>query len=309
MALPDLTNYLVFVQVAEAGSISEAARELGMPKSTISRRLTELEKAQGVRLMHRSTRGLKLTDIGRAFLVHCQAMVAAAEAADQVTQVAQETPRGTVNISAPYAVSQSFLAFVMPEFMKRYPEVLINLTVTNRPVNLVDEGIDIALRVRATIEDSSFIAREITKSPSTIYASPELLEKHGGQPTEPFELTGFPHVSLHYSSGRYGYELTHKAGRKMSVSTRPRLITDDMVVLKQALLAGEGIGSLPNYICAEEIEQGKLVRVLPEWSQATGIMHMVYPHRSGLLPAVRVTIDFLAERLPEVARELMVIHE
>lgn len=300
--LPDLTNYMLFAKTAAAGSISEAARELGMPKSTLSRRLTELENEQGVRLLHRSTRGLKVTDIGQAFLVHCDSLVAAAEAAQQVTQMVQETPRGDIHVSCPYAISQSLLVHLLPEFMALYPEVRIHWRVTNQPVNLIEEGIDVALRVRPTIEDSSLIARTLSRAPTTLYASPALLNQHAIE--HPLDILQVPLLSMHYSSGRYRYELTHTSGDKLSISYQPRLITDDMFVLREAAIAGQGMVALPNYICSDAVQQLQLQRVLSEWSLPLGIMHLVYPYRRGLLPAVRVFVDFLVERLPSYAQQL-----
>lgn len=304
MAIPDLTNYLIFARVVAAGSVSAGARELNMPKSTVSRRLTELEDEQGVRLLHRSTRGLKLTDIGQAFLVHCETMVAAAEAAQQVTQMVQEIPRGDIHVSSPYAISQSMLVNLLPEFMSLYPDVRINLMVTNRPVNLIDEGIDVALRVRPFIEDSSLIARPLADAPGTLYRSPNRgdVAKITKPLRHPLDLVNFTHLSLHYTSGQYRYDMTSQHGEKLTVSFRPRLITDDMIVLREAAIDGLGIVSLPNYLGKQAVEDGLLERVLPDWSLPMGIMHMVYPYRRGLLPAVRVFIDFLAERLPATAQ-------
>lgn len=306
MSLPDLTNYLIFARVVAAGSISAGARELGMPKSTVSRRLTELEEEQGIRLVHRSTRGLKLTDVGQAFLIHCEALVSAAEAAQQVTQRVRETPRGTVHVASPYALSQSLLTELLPPFMHDYPEVNVELTVTNRPVNLIDEGIDIALRVRSSIEDSSLIARPLADSPLTIYAAPSLLQQRG-VPKHPLDLMDMPQLSLHYTSGRYAYQLTADDGERLTVSFTPRLITDDMIVLREAAMQGLGLVALPNYLCAEALQTGQLQRVLPHWHLPMGIMHLVYPHRRGLLPAVRVLIDYLVAHVPEVSQRSLVL--
>lgn len=301
--LPDLTNYYLFAKVAQSGSISAAAKQLGMPKSTLSRRLTELEEEQGVRLMHRSTRGLKLTDIGHAFLLHCESLVSAAEAAQQTTQVVQEYPRGDIKLSSPYAISQTMLKRLLPEFLERYPDVRIQLVVTNTPVNLIDDGIDIALRVRPEIESSSLIARPLMDAPSRLYASPSLLAQFGIE--HPLDLTACPHLSLHYSSGRYRYEFKHQeTAETLSISYRARLITDDMMVLKEAAIAGQGVVALPPYIVDDAVNNGLLQTILPQWQLPMGIMHLVYPHRRGLLPAVRVLIDFLVERLPQLDPEV-----
>ncbi|WP_411358149.1 LysR family transcriptional regulator [Pseudidiomarina salilacus] len=306
MSLPDLTNYLIFARVVAAGSISAGARELGMPKSTLSRRLTELEEEQGIRLVHRTSKGLKLTDVGQAFLIHCEALVNAAEAAQQVTQLLRETPRGTVHVSAPYALSQSLLTELLPAFMRDYSEVNVELMVTNRPVSLIDEGIDVALRVRANIEDSSLVARPLADSQHTLYGAPSLVAARG-EPKHPLDLIDFPHLSLHYTSGRYGYQLTADDGEQLSISMQPKLITDDMIVLREAAIQGQGLVSLPSYLCMDAIRAGLLQEVLPNWRLPVHIMHLVYPHRRGLLPAVRVFIDYMVEHIPAVAQRSLLI--
>ncbi|CAB0150233.1 HTH-type transcriptional regulator DmlR [Pseudidiomarina piscicola] len=306
MSLPDLTNYLIFARVVRAGSISAGARALEMPKSTVSRRLTELEEEQGVRLVHRTRSGLKLTDIGQAFLIHCEAVESATEAAQQVTQQVRDIPRGRVKVSSPYALSQSLLTELLPVFMQRYPEVDVQLFATNRPVSLVDEGVDVALRVRSSIEDSSLIARPLSDSPSTLYGAPELIARYG-IPKHPLDLLQFPHLSLHYTSGRYGYQLLASDGEQLTVSFQPRLVTDDMLVLRQAAVQGQGLVALPNYLCAEAVAAGQLQQVLPDWQLPVGIMHLVYPHRRGLLPAVRVFIDFMVEHIPALAQRSLLI--
>lgn len=306
MSLPDLTNYFIFARVVAAGSISAGARELNMPKSTVSRRLTELEEEQGIRLVHRTRKGLKLTDIGQAFLIHCETLVSAAEAAQQVTQLMLAAPRGKVHVSAPYALSQSLLTELLPPFMKAYPEINVELTVTNRPINLVDEGVDVALRVRASIEDSSLIARPLADSPGTLYGAPALLAEHG-VPKHPLDLLHFPHLSLHYISGRYTYQLSAEDGEQLTLSFKPRLVTDDMLVLREAAVQGEGLVALPNYLCADAVASGQLQRVLPNWHLPVGIMHLVYPHRRGLLPAVRVFIDYMVEHIPVLAQRSLLI--
>lgn len=301
MSIPDVTNYYLFAQVIASGSISSASRELSLPKSTISRKLTQLEREQGTRLFHRSRQGLKLTDVGREFLIHCERLVSAAESAQQVTQRLLEKPRGKVEISAPYALSQSLLVQVLPEFMSLYPEVEIQLIVTNRPVNLIEEGIDIALRVRKTIEDSSLIARPISPAPQTLYIAPNLIQSHSI--TTPEDLLKFDHLSMHYTNGRYGYELIHRSGQQKNIRIKPRLISDDMIVLREAAINGLGIVSLPNYLCTDAVINNHLTPVLTDWQLPVGIMHMTYSHRRGILPAVRVLIDFLAEKLPILAEQ------
>ncbi|MGX5914724.1 LysR substrate-binding domain-containing protein [Aliidiomarina sp. Khilg15.8] len=300
--MQDLTNLALFAHVAEHGSFSQAARALGMPKSTLSRRINELEAAQGVRLLQRTTRRLSLTDVGKAFLVHCQTLVAAAEAASQVTQFVQEKPRGRVRISSPHALSQSLLAGMLPGFMRRYPDVVVDLMVSNSPVDLISDHIDIALRVRSTIEDSSLIARPLAPSPLALFAHPDFIRERG-VPSHPLDLKHWPSLSMHYTSGRYQYDFSALSGERCTLDYQPRLITDDLWVLREAAAAGEGMAALPVYLCREYVEAHRLQAVLPRWRLPVGNMHLVYQHRRGLLPAVRVLIDYLVEHMPQVAKE------
>ncbi|WP_114417892.1 LysR family transcriptional regulator [Marinospirillum perlucidum] len=296
--MKDLTNLVLFAEVVEQGSFSQAARLLGIPKSTLSRRIADLEEEQGVRLLQRSTRQLTLTEIGREFLVHCQAVRAAAQAADQVTQFVQERPRGRVRLSCPFAISQNMLSHLIPEFMAAYPEVIVDIWVTNQPVNLLEDKVDLALRVRASLEDSSLIARPLSPSRQALFAHPDYL-KHQGEPRHPSELASWSSLSMQYSSGRYVYDLTsEKTGEVVHWKHQPRLICDDLWLLREAAAQGQGVAALPVDLCTEYVTTGRLQRVLPEWQLPVSHLHLVYPHRRGLLPAVSVLIDWLVERLP-----------
>lgn len=300
--MQDLTNLALFAYVAEHGNFSQAARALGMPKSTLSRRISDLEQAQGVRLLHRTTRRLSLTDVGKAFLVHCQTVVAAAEAASQVTQFVQEKPRGRVRISSPHALSQSLLASMLPDFMRRFPDVVVDLVVSNSAVDLISDQIDIALRVRSTIEDSSLIARPLAPSPQGLFAHPDFITAQGA-PGHPMDLKSWPSLSMHYNSGRYQYDFSATSGERYTLDCQPRLITDDLWVLREAAAEGQGMAALPVYLCRDYVVASRLKPVLPSWRLPVGNMHLVYQHRRGLLPAVRVLIDYLVEHMPRVATE------
>jgi len=298
--MKDLTNLALFAQVVEQGSFSQAARLLGIPKSTLSRRIAELEEEQGVRLLNRTTRKLLPTAIGREFLVPCQALVAAAQAAEEITQRVQETPRGRVRVSCPYAISQNMLVSLIPEFMAQYPEVQVDIWVTNQPVNLLDDQVDIALRVRAGLEDSSLVARPLTPSIQCLVAHPDYIAARG-EPSHPRDLLTWASLSMPYSSGRYVYELTSSLGETITVNHQPRLLTDDLWMLREAAAHGQGMAVLPEDLCREDLNNGRLVRVLPEWQLPVSHLHLVYQQRQGLLPAVRVLIDWLVERLPNTA--------
>lgn len=189
MSNPDLNDLHYFACIVEAGSFAEAGRMLGVPKSRLSRRIAQLENRLGVRLLQRTTRQLALTDVGQRVYQHCQAMNSEAEAAFEVALQVQSAPRGRVRMSCPIAIAQNLLAGVLPEFMLRYPEVELQLDVSNRRVDLIEEGVDIALRVRSqALEDSTLVVRTFASDSSQMVATPALIGMLG-LPEEPAALS------------------------------------------------------------------------------------------------------------------------
>ena len=304
--MQDLNDLFFFAQVVEHGSFTGAARALGMPKSTVSRRVALLEKRLDTRLLHRTTRRLSLTDIGRVYYSHCQTVLAAADAADEAVLQVHSEPRGLIRVSCPVSLCQSLMVKAVPEFMARYPQVRILLEATNRRVDLVEEGIDVAIRVRTRLEDSSLVLRQFVFSRMVLAAGPGLLETYG-TPEHPIDLSRYPTLSLNFVDGRYYFNLESEQHGSLSISHEPSLITDEMLVLREAAIAGQGITALPAFLCHEALASGQLVRVLPEWSLPQGVVHAVYPYRRGMLPAVRHFIDYLATRLPELAEEYGIV--
>ncbi|RFA30595.1 LysR family transcriptional regulator [Alkalilimnicola ehrlichii] len=301
--MQNLNDMYYFAQVAEHGSFTAAAYAVGMPKSTLSRRISRLEEGLGVRLLHRTTRRLTLTDIGREYLRHCQEVLAAAEAASEAVQRIQGEPSGLVRVTAPLSVSQTLLARAVPEFLARYPKVRIDLEASSRRVDLIADGVDVAIRVRSSLEDSSLVMRRFGISRLILVASPELLVRYG-EPRHPVDLSMFPSLSLRFTEGRHIWELQGRDGESLTISHQPRLTTDDMWVLRDAAAEGVGITALPGFVCHEYLAGKRLANVLPDWSLPTGQLHAVYPYRRGLVPAVRHFIDFLAARLPVLAEEM-----
>lgn len=300
---PDLNDLYYFVQVAQHGSFTAAAQALGIPKSTVSRRIAQLEARLEVRLLHRTTRRLTLTDIGRTYLGYCESMVAAADSADALVQHVREEPSGKITVTSPGSLSQTLLSRAIPEFMSRYPKVIVELEVTGRRVDLIAESVDVAIRVRPTLEDSSLVLRRFGISEAVLVGSPGLLQSVG-LPKLPTDLPPLPSVALRYADGRHRLAFSRPGHQSLTVSLTPRLMTDDLWVLRGAAVAGVGIAALPAFVCHEELAAGSLQILLPEWRLPSGHIHAVYPHRRGLLPAVRHFIDFLAERLPELADEM-----
>lgn len=296
--MQDLNDMLYFAEVVERGGFAAAGRALGIPKSRLSRRVSDLEGHLGVRLLQRTTRKLSLTEVGESYLRHCQAMREAAQAAaDAVAQV-QSEPRGTVRVSCPVTLAQTVLGELMPMFLERHPLVRVEMQVTNRVVNLVEEGVDVALRVRANLDDSgSMIVKRLDDARQVLVASPDLLARQG-TPDSPGELTRLDSMAMSASEGRTTLRLIGPDEREESVQLSPRYVADDLLTLKFAALAGTGMCWLPDYMCQVELRDGRLVRILPQWSTPQAVVHAVFPSRRGLSPAVRRLLDFLGETVP-----------
>lgn len=296
-SMQDLNDLYLFALVVREGSFTSAAKAAGLTTSRLSRRVAELEKRLGVRLLHRTTRKLALTGIGELYYQHCQAMVSEAQAAAEVIEQVQATPRGRVRVTCPVMTAQTSLGSLITDFMLRYPEVRLSLIATDRLVDLIDEGIDVAIRFRAApMKDSSLVARPLGESCNYLVASPQLLDRHG-RPSEPGTLSRLPTLAKSQHVSVYNWTLTRAAGETTVVSHQPILESDDWLVLKEAAIAGLGLVAMPQEFCWEEIRDGRLEIVMPEWTLPSTNVHLLYVSRRGLLPAVRAFIDFAAERL------------
>ena len=296
--MQDLNDMLYFAEVVERGGFAAAGRALGIPKSRLSRRIAELEANLGVRLLQRTTRKLSLTEVGSAYLRHCQAMRDAAQAAQDTVAQVQSEPRGTVRVTCPVTLSQTVLAPLVPRFLAQYPEVRLEMQVVNRPVNVVEEGIDVALRVRATLEDSAtLVVKKLDIAHQVLVASPGYLQRYG-LPQTPQELMQHQVLSMSSFEGVAHWRLRSDTGAEMQLQPPVRYMADDLMTLKLAVLGGAGVCYLPNYMCKTEIERGELVRVLPQWCFPSSIVHAVFSSRRGLTPAVRSFLDFLGDFMP-----------
>ena len=302
--MQDLNDLYLFVLVVEKGSFTAAGRAAELTTSRISRRIAELEERLGVRLMHRTTRKLTLTAVGDMYYQHCRAMVTEAEAAAEVVEQIQDSPRGRVRITCPTLTAQSLLGTIVADFMQRYPEVHISLSATDRIVDLIDDGFDVAIRFRVSpLEDSNLVARPLGDSHSYLMASPTFLEKHG-QPTHPADLSRLTSVGKSRHDTKYTWQLSNEEGQIVDVPFQPVLDSDDWMMIKHAAVAGLGIASIPGELCREELAAGKLKIVLPEWKLPGIKIYIIYTSRRGLIPAVRVFIDFAAERIATGCSEL-----
>ncbi|MDR7308743.1 LysR family transcriptional regulator [Rhodoferax saidenbachensis] len=291
----DTNDMLYFAEVVERGGFAAAGRHLGLPKSKLSRRVAELEARLGVRLLQRTTRKLSLTEVGEVYLRHCIAMRDAAEAAAEAVEQVQTEPRGTLRIACPVTLAQTTVGPIMALFLARYPQVRVDMRVSNRVVDLVEEGIDVALRVRGTLDDSgSLVVKKLGETNTYLVASPLQLERQG-RPASIDDLARMDTISMSAVDGRATLVLQGPDGAIHPLVHRPRYVADDLLTLKYAALQGTGMCFLPDYMCRREMEEGHLVHVLPGWAPPRGIFHAVYPSRRGMVPAVRRFLDFLGE--------------
>ena len=298
-ALQDLNDLYFFAAVVEHGGFSAAGRALGVPKSRLSKRVAQLEERLGVRLLQRTTRRFVVTEVGERFYAHCRAVLEEAQAAQDAVDELRAEPRGVVRLSCPVSLAQTVLAYLLPDFLAQYPKMQVRVLSSDRRVDVIGEGYDLAIRVRSKLDsDANLVMRSFGQSRTKLVASPRLLSAQG-RPTTPDELANLPALSMREHEGAQVWELIGANGEQVNVEVPARLITGDFAVLLEAARRGLGVALLPEFVCAPAITRGELEVVLPDWSVPEGIMHFVYPSRRGMLPGVRALVDFLAERLPE----------
>ena len=294
--MQDLNDMLYFAEVVDRGGFAAAGRSLNIPKSKLSRRVAELEGRLGVRLLQRTTRKLSLTEAGELYHRHCVAMREAAEAANEAVDLVRDEPRGTIRVTCPVTLAQATIGPLIPLFLQKHPQVRLDMQTTNRVVDLVQEGVDVALRVRPTVDDSgSLVVKTLAQGMALLVASPALLERQG-MPKSINDLQRLPTVAMSAADGRAVWTLHGPDGEVHEYNHRPVYTADDLLTLKYAVLHGTGMCVLPDYMCAHELQQGALQQVLPGWGQS-GVMHAVFPSRRGMVPAVRRFLDFLGEHV------------
>jgi DNA-binding transcriptional LysR family regulator len=295
-----LDDFYYFAKVIEHGGYAKAARALGIPKSRLSRHVAALEGRLGVRLVNRSTRRFAVTEVGQEVRRHATAMLAEADAAVEAVEFARAEPCGVVKASCPVALTQTAMAQYLPEFLARYPKIRLILHATNRRVDVINEGFDVALRVRTvpTGEDG-MVMRTFGSSSHFLVASREYLNERG-RPERPEQISQHATLSFSPETDRQTWELFDAAGTSVQIEHTPRLVCHDFTMLRAAVLAGVGIALLPESVVRVDVESGTVEQVLPAWTLPLGVFHVVFPTRRGLLPSVRAFIDFLAERMPKL---------
>ncbi len=300
--MKDLNDLYYYVQVVDHGGFAPAGRALGMPKSKLSRRIALLEERLGARLIQRSTRRFAVTEIGQTYYGHCKAMLAEAEAADEAIALTQAEPRGVVRMACPVALLDAHVGEMVAAFMAGCPRVEIHLEETNRRVDVIGEGIDLAIRVRPPpLDDSELVMRVLGERDQRLVACPRLLTN--GVPMTPADLADLPSLDLGLPQHDHVWQLLGPDGAQATVRHRPRLITRSMLSLRAAAVAGVGVVQLPSMVVRDQLERGELVHVIPGWAPRREIVHAVFASRRGLLPAVRALVDFLAERFRALEEE------
>lgn len=288
----DLNQHLVFVRVIQAGSLSEAARRLKMPKSTVSRKISDLEERVGERLIQRTTRKLGLTEAGRTLFERVAPAMNDIEEAEGAVVGMHSTPRGVLRVAA--AASASTLGPIVAEYLVRHPDVAVEMVCSDRLVDLVEERFDVAIRAGALV-DSTLVARNLGKAKSMLVAAPEYCKRHG-VPKTPAELTGHACVVFGGGAAPNVWPL-ESGGKRVEARVRPRLTVNDMEIVREAALAGVGIAWLPQLFCADDLRRKRLLHVLADWRTVEIPVHALYPTRRHLSPKVVAFVNLLAERI------------
>lgn len=294
----DLNDLFYFAKVVDEGGFSAAGRALNVSKSHLSRRVAALETRLGLRLLQRSTRRLMLTPAGERYLQYCRLIVQTASEADESMLGLLSEPTGLVTLSTPIGLAQTLLPQVLPGFLERYPKVSVHLRITSRAMDLYRDPVDIALRARESIDqDANLIARRFGTSELSLVASKRYLAAHG-VPERPADLQNHATLSFLVTEPTpQEWRLYDGAGNMASVQHHPRLICGDLQILVDTVKAGQGIALLPSTLWELNNADDQLVPVLPGWRAPQGIIYLVYASRRGMVPAVRVLVDYLTEHI------------
>lgn len=301
--MQDLNDLAWFVRVVEHQGFAPAGRALEIPKSKLSRRIGLLEERLGVRLIQRSTRRFSVTEIGQIYLGHCRAMLVEAEAAQEAIDRTRSEPCGIVRVTCPITLLDTGIGTMLADYMIGNRAVTVHLEATNRRVDVINEGVDVAIRARTPpLEDSDLVLRVLAERTSCLVGSPVLLAGRT-LPLMPADLSLLPSVDLGPPRPQYVWALRGPDGAAVSIPHEPRLVTDNMLALRAAAVRGVGIAQLPTMMVVDELKHGSLVRIVPDWAPRSVIVHAVFPSRRGLLPSVRSLLDYLTTRFASLDKD------
>ncbi|CAA0092386.1 HTH-type transcriptional regulator DmlR [BD1-7 clade bacterium] len=302
----DLNDMLIFAKVADLQGISPAARALKMPKSKVSRRMTQLEDALGVRLLERSTRSVHVTEAGQRYLRHCQRVAEEADSALESVHQLADTPRGRLRISTSVAIGQYLIAPYTGDFMQTYPDVDLDIDLTNRRVDLIAEGFDLVVRV-GQLNDSTLVSKRLGYARAGLYAAPSYVERHGS-PNRPSDLADHKTLVMSDASRMHEWSLERTKVQKknsaqtetMTVEISPCMSINDFTSLRAIVAGGGGIANFPSYLVEDLVQSGELIAVLPDWKSPPINYFVLYPSHRGLTRKAKVWIEFFADKLRDV---------
>jgi len=292
--MTDLNDVVVFARVARERSFTKAAQTLGMPKSTVSERVARLEARLGVRLLERTTRSLRLTPSGAAYFGRVARIVQELDDAEAAVTAEHAMPRGLLRVGSPLLFAQVFLADVVSEYLGRFPDVQVELVVADRAFDVLEEGLDVAVHVLGAM-DAQHVARKLGIGERQCVASPSYVALRG-TPETPADLA--EHDCLVSGPSRQLTWTFDRAGASHAVAIVARYAVSSMELVHRAAIDGHGIAVLPSFLCANDLERGKLVPVLAGWSPGEVSVHLVYPSSRHLSARVRAFVDLVVERLP-----------
>lgn len=288
----DLNEMAIFVHVVESGSFTGAAKALSLPKSTVSRKITQLEERLGVRLIQRTTRSLSLTDTGSAYHAQCARILSDIEEANIAVTEMQSTPSGTLRITAPVLFGSAVLSNLIAEYMELHPQVNIDLVLSDQMLDLVQDGLDVAFRV-GHLEDSSLIGRYLGDVKAIMCASPDYIARKG-KPSHPSQLSEHQIIAI---TGRDQWPMKGPDSQEININIKPRLKVNDLSNLYNLALSGAGIAALPILIAATSIKNKELIPVLCEWPFEAHPIHALYASNRHLSAKVRSFVDFVIEKV------------
>lgn len=299
----DINQLMVFIRVVDEGSFTSAGKALGMPKSRVSRMVSDLESNLGARLLQRTTRQLSLTEVGNEYYSRCRHLVHEIIEAHQVISDREHAPHGLLRIAVPMAAGSGIMGHYLTRFQAQYPDVRIEVVHTDRPVNLIQEGFDLGFYI-GELPDSSLIARVLTESDSLLCASSSYL-KANGRPQHPADLAELACVKLGEGCHPEVYDLVHKTtGETVSVRVDPSIVTNLMAGAVNSVANGGGIGKIPYLIAGESILNGDLIPLFSDWEVRPEPVSLAYPSRQYLPKKVRMFIDFMVSEVEELNKLL-----
>ncbi|MCK5810368.1 MAG: LysR family transcriptional regulator [Cocleimonas sp.] len=290
----NLNDWVLFCQIVDAGGLIAASRKLGVPKSTLSRRLSQLENDFGARLLMRRGRSFELTDAGHLFYPEAHHLAKQVEKAQNRLAEGMQREGGVIKMAAPRMPGATFLGAWLAEFLALHPHIRVELDLSDTVVHLLDQGYDLALRV-GPMTSSSLISRRLSNTQRILVASKHYLALHG-QPASPHELKQFDCISFGEQSSGRDLWFIKKEEQTQRISFKPVFRCDDMATILQVTQSGGGIALIPVFVCQDLLEQGELQQVLPHWHGPEAVFYLVYPEKDLMPARVRLLLEFLLKK-------------